>query len=115
MNFDFKNQKVLVRVDFNVPLGKQSEILDDTRIQAALPTIQHILKGGGAVILMSHLGRPGKKLNEDGSINVEKFTLNHTVAHLSNLLGEPVQFATDCGGEDSQAKAAALKSGDVLV
>jgi phosphoglycerate kinase len=115
MNFDFRNQKVLVRVDFNVPLGKQSEILDDTRIQAALPTIQHILKGGGAVILMSHLGRPGKKLNEDGSINVEKFTLNHTVAHLSNLLGKPVQFATDCGGEDSQAKAAALKSGDVLV
>lgn len=115
MNFDFKNQKVLVRVDFNVPLDKQYQILDDTRIQAALPTIQHILNGGGAVILMSHLGRPGKKLKDDGSVDVEKFTLNHTVNHLSNLLGKPVQFATDCGGEDSQAKAAALKSGDVLV
>lgn len=115
MNFDFKNQKVLVRVDFNVPLGNQYEILDDTRIQAALPTIQHILNGGGAVILMSHLGRPGKKLKDDGSINVEKFTLNHVVNHLSNLLEKPVQFAKDCGGEDSQAKAAALRSGDVLV
>ena len=115
MNFDFKNQKVLVRVDFNVPLGNQYEILDDTRIQAALPTIQHILNGGGAVILMSHLGRPGKKLNDDGSVNVEKFTLNHVVSHLSSLLGKPVQFAKDCGGEDSQAKGAALQSGDVLV
>jgi phosphoglycerate kinase len=115
MNFDFTNQKVLVRVDFNVPLGKQYEIQDDTRIQAALPTIQRILDGGGAVILMSHLGRPNKKLKEDGSIDVEKFTLNHTVNHLSNLLGLPVQFAKDCGGEDSQAKAAALQNGQVLV
>lgn len=115
MKKDFSNQKVLIRVDFNVPLDKDYNVTDDTRIQGALPTIQRVLDGGGAVILMSHLGRPLKKLNEDGSINVEKFTLRHIVQPLSNLLNLPVQFAADCGGEESYAKAAALSAGEVLV
>ena len=86
MNLDFKNKKVLVRVDFNVPLDNKYKITDDTRIKSALPTIKHILKAGGAVILMSHLGRPQKKLNEDGSINVGKFTLEHLISHLNKKL-----------------------------
>ena len=77
MNIDFKNKKVLVRVDFNVPLDSDYNITDDTRIKNALPTIKYILENGGAVILMSHLGRPQKKLTEDGKIDVEKFTLRH--------------------------------------
>ncbi|MGB0932600.1 MAG: phosphoglycerate kinase, partial [Chitinophagales bacterium] len=87
----------------------------DTRIQAALPTIQYILDNGGAVILMSHLGRPLKKLNEDGSINVAKFTLKHTVNRLSESLGRPVQFVTETVGNAASAAASALKAGEVLV
>lgn len=112
---NFQNKKVLVRVDFNVPLNKAYEITDDTRIQAALPTIQQLLSNGNAVILMSHLGRPLKKLNEDGSVNVDKFTLRHIVAYLSEVLGREVKFATDCGGEESQAFANDLKAGEVLL
>ena len=90
LNFEGKN--VLVRVDFNVPLDKEFNITDDTRIRGALPTIKHIINAGGKAILMSHLGRPLKKLKEDGSIDVEKFTLHHVVEHLSSLLGKPVTF-----------------------
>jgi phosphoglycerate kinase len=115
MNFDFNNKKVLIRVDFNVPLDKSYNIIDDTRIRAALPTIQHILDNGGAAILMSHLGRPLKKLNDDGSINRDKFTLSHVVAHLSDLLGREVKFVTDTIGEDVQTAANNLQSGEVLV
>ena len=95
MNLDFKDKKVLVRVDFNVPLDKDYNITDDTRIRKALPTVRKILKGGGAVILMSHLGRPLKSLNEDGSINVEKFTLQHLQKHLNKLLRKKTQFCPD--------------------
>jgi phosphoglycerate kinase len=114
-NISFLNKKALIRVDFNVPLNKNYEITDDTRIQAALPTIQYILDEGGAVILMSHLGRPLKKLKEDGSIDVEKFTLNHLTPYLSKVLNRNVLFASDCGGEVSQELAANLAAGDVLL
>ena len=96
MNINFKDQKALVRVDFNVPLDKQYNITDDTRIREALPTIQHILAQGGSAILMSHLGRPLEKLNADGTINKEKFTLNHLVKHLKKKLKTKVHFADDC-------------------
>lgn len=116
MNVDFSGKKVLVRVDFNVPLDKKTlAITDDTRMRAAAPTIKAILEKGGAVILMSHLDRPLKKLKEDGSIDVERFTLRHLVNHLSTLLGCPVQFANDCLGEEAIQKAAALQSGEVLL
>jgi len=92
-NHNFANQKALIRVDFNVPLDKTTlAITDDTRIKAALPTIQKILKDGGSVILMSHLGRP-KEGPED------KYSLKHLVKHLSDLLGgKTVFFANDCIG-----------------
>lgn len=112
---NFQDKKVLVRVDFNIPLDKDYNITDDTRIQAALPTIQHLLSNGNAVILMSHLGRPLKKLKDDGSVDVEKFTLRHIVAYLSEVLGREVKFAADCGGDESRAFANDLKAGDVLL
>ena len=107
-DFDFSGNKALIRVDFNVPLDENYVITDDNRIQGAAPTIKKILGDGGAVILMSHLGRP-----KEGP--AEKFSLKHIVAHLSAVLGVDVQFADDCIGEDAFAKAAALKSGDVLL
>lgn len=115
MNLNFKGKKALIRVDFNVPLDKDYKITDDTRIRGALPTIQHILDNGGAAILMSHLGRPGKKLKEDGSIDVEKFTLNHIVKHLSNLLGVAVKFSPETVGPLASQAVAELQMGEVLV
>lgn len=114
-HIDFQGKKVLVRVDFNVPLDKSYQITDDTRIQAAIPTLRYILSHGGAAILMSHLGRPEEKLLPDGSINVEKFTLRHLVAHLSKLLGTEVQFCPEFSGPEAQRMAAALKPGEVLL
>lgn len=104
----FSGKKVLIRVDFNVPLNEDFSVSDDTRIQAAVPTIQKILKDGGAVILMSHLGRP-KGGPED------KFSLKHIVSAVEAALGTPVQFASDCIGEEAESKAAALKPGEVLL
>lgn len=105
----FAGQKALVRVDFNVPLDKTTlAITDDTRIRAAIPTIQKIISDGGSIILMSHLGRP-KGGPED------KYSLKHIVQHLSNLLNVPVQFSDDCIGKEAQDKAAALKPGEVLL
>ncbi len=115
MNIELKNKKALVRVDFNVPLDKSYIITDDTRMREALPTIQHILKNGGSAILMSHLGRPLKKLKEDGSIDVEKFTLKHIVNHLSKLLGSEVLFCPETVGEKASEMSAALQPGQVLV
>ena len=115
MDLDFKNKKALVRVDFNVPLDDKFNITDDTRIEGALPTIKHILKEGGAVILMSHLGRPQKKLNDDGSINVKKFTLEHLVKHLSKKLKVKVKFCKATVGKEAKAMAKDLKSGEVLL
>jgi phosphoglycerate kinase len=107
-SFNFKNRKVLVRVDFNVPLNEKFDITDTTRIDAAIPTINKILSGGGSAILMSHLGRP-KEGRE------EKYSLRHTVSYLSKQLGKPVRFADDCIGNTASELAAALKPGEVLM
>ncbi|HEU4858938.1 MAG TPA: phosphoglycerate kinase, partial [Chitinophagaceae bacterium] len=106
---NFKGQKALIRVDFNVPLNDKYEITDDTRMKAAVPTIQKIIKDGGSVILMSHLGRP-----KDGPS--EKYSLKHLVVHLRRLLnGEAVLFANDCIGEEAHKMAAELQPGEVLL
>jgi len=106
---DFKNEKALVRVDFNVPLDEHFNITDDTRMRAAVPTIKKILNDGGSVILMSHLGRP-----KNGPEN--KFSLKHLVPHLKELLGNTeVLFANDCIGEEAKQKAEELKPGQVLL
>ena len=108
-SFSFKQEKALVRVDFNVPLDAQGAITDDTRMRAAIPTIQHIIETGGAVILMSHLGRP----KEGPSA---KYSLQQLVFHLQTLLpGIPVKFANDCIGDDAIKKSATLLPGEVLL
>jgi phosphoglycerate kinase len=106
--FDFKDKKALIRVDFNVPLDDEFKITDDKRIRAALPTISKILKDGGAVILMSHLGRP-----KDGP--TDKYSLKHILSDLSALVGVEVKFADDCIGESAVEQAADLKAGEVLL
>ena len=115
MNLPFKDKKALVRVDFNVPLDQDFNITDDTRIRKALPTIKHILDEGGAAILMSHLGRPMKKLKDDGSIDREKFTLHHVVDHLATSLGTKVHFCEETVGDKAEQMAAELPMGEVLV
>src|ERR1700754_5250525 len=105
---NFLGKKALIRVDFNVPLDKDYNITDDNRMTAALPTIKKILNDGGEVILMSHLGRP-----KGGP--EEKFSLKHIVSHLSDLLGQQVQFADDCIGAAAESKAKALGKGEVLL
>lgn len=107
-NLNFSGKKALIRVDFNVPLDESFNITDDNRIQGALPTIKKILNDGGAVILMSHLGRP-----KDGP--TDKYSLKHLVGHLSKVLNREVAFADDCIGQQAVEKAAALKNGDVLL
>jgi phosphoglycerate kinase len=107
--YNFKNQKALIRVDFNVPLDEKNAITDDTRIRAAVPTIKKILDDGGSVILMSHLGRP-----KDGPS--EKYSLKHLVIHLRKLLhGATVLFATDCIGEEAMQTAASMQPGEILL
>ncbi len=107
--FNFKGLKALVRVDFNVPLDAELKITDDTRMKAAVPTIRKIIKDGGSVILMSHLGRP-----KDGPS--DKYSLKHLVQHLSDLLGgTTVLFANDCIGEQAVLTANMLKPGEVLL
>ncbi len=106
-DYNFNGKRALIRVDFNVPLNGEFEITDDTRMRAAVPTIKKVLSGGGAVILMSHLGRP-KGVDA-------KYSLRHILKHLEELLGQPVRFADDCVGEDAKKQAAALKPGEVLL
>lgn len=106
--FSFADKKALIRVDFNVPLNDAFEVTDDTRIRAALPTIQKILNDGGAVILMSHLGRP-----KDGA--EDKFSLKHLVDPLSELIGTEVKFASDCVGDIATNAANELQMGEVLL
>ena len=105
--YNFQGKKALIRVDFNVPLNDKFEITDDTRMRAAIPTIRKVLAGGGAVILMSHLGRP-KGVDS-------KYSLKHIQKHLEELLGQPVRFADDCIGERAKKQAAELKPGEVLL
>lgn len=108
-NYDFAGKKALIRVDFNVPLNEKFEITDDTRMRAAVPTINKVIEKGGSPIIMSHLGRP-KEGPED------KYSLRHIVDHLSKLLnGATVKFATDCIGEEAKKVADTLKPGEVLM
>lgn len=107
--YDFTGKRALIRVDFNVPLDKETQtVTDDTRIRAAAPTILHVLKNGGSVVLMSHLGRP-----KDGP--EQRFSLKNIVAHTSKILGVEVKFANDCIGEGSFDMSHALKPGEVLM
>ena len=106
-NFDFKNKKALIRVDFNVPLDDDFRVSDDTRIRAAKPTIDKILKDGGSCILMSHLGRPKNREKE--------FSLSHLLETLSKDIGTKVKFVDDCIGEKVQQAVNDLKSGEVLL
>lgn len=106
-DFDFKNKKALIRVDFNVPLNEQFEVTDATRIVSAKPTIIKILEDGGSCILMSHLGRPKGFQDE--------FSLKHIAGKVQEILGVEVKFVADCIGEDVEAAAASLEPGQVLL
>ncbi len=105
-NFSFAGKKAIVRVDFNVPLNEEGKITDDTRIRGALPTLKKVLADGGALIIMSHMGKPKGKVNA-------KFSLSQIVDAVSEKLGVPVQFAPDCA--KAAEAAAALKPGEVLM
>ena len=105
-DYQFAGKKAIVRVDFNVPLDENGKITDDTRIRGALPTLKHILDEGGALIIMSHMGKPKGKVQA-------KFSLSQIKEAVAAALGRPVQFAEDCA--KAQAQAAALKPGEVLL
>jgi phosphoglycerate kinase len=107
-DLDLKGKRVLMRVDFNVPLNDRQEVTDDTRIRAALPTIAHAMGQGGRVLLVSHLGRPKGKV-------VPAMSLAPVAAHLSRLLGQPVAMAPDCMGEATEARVKTLQPGQVLM
>lgn len=106
-DFDFKNKTAIIRVDFNVPLDENFYVTDATRIEAAKPTIDKIIADGGSVILMSHLGRP-KGVEE-------KYSLKHILKKTAEILGVPVQFATNCIGDIAKNAADKLQSGEVLL
>ncbi len=107
-DFDFKGKRALIRVDFNVPLDESFEITDFTRIEAATPTIKKVLNDGGAVVLMSHLGRP-----KEGPEH--KFSLQHLVSHLSEVFGTQVKFTDDCIGAAGKKVSAELAGGEILL
>lgn len=114
-HLDMKGKKVLVRVDFNVPMDEKGHITDDTRIRAALPTLQYILQAGGAVVLLSHLGRPLKKLLPDGTFDKTKFSLKPVATRLEKHLGRKVAFCPECIGEEALSRSAALQAGEILL
>lgn len=107
-DYDFAGKKVLIRVDFNVPLDAHAHVTDATRIHAAVPTIKTVLAGGGAAILLSHLGRP-KQANE------QRFSLQHLLPCLTHILGVPIEFAQDCIGPEAQKKVQQLALRKVLL
>jgi phosphoglycerate kinase len=108
-NYDFKGKKALIRVDFNVPLNRETKtVSDNTRIKAAIPTIKKVLAEGGSVVLMSHMGRP-KNIPED------KYSLKNIVSDIESLLGQSIQFASDCIGSRAFEKSENLKVGEVLL
>ena len=108
-NYDFTGKRALIRVDFNVPLDKESlKVTDDTRIKAAIPTIKQVLKGGGGVVLMSHLGRP-KNVPE------EKYSLKNIISKVEENLGQSISFASDCIGPNAFEQSRSLKPGEVLL
>ena len=107
VDLDVTDKKVLVRVDFNVPI-KDGVVGDDTRIRAALPTINYLLEHDAAVILCSHLGRPKGEVDP-------KFSLIPAADHLSNLIGRPVGFAVDCIGQAAREATGDMKPGDIVV
>ncbi len=107
-NLAVRNKKVYIRVDYNVPLDDAGEITDDTRIRATLPTLRYLLDGGAAIILAAHLGRPQGEREEE-------FSLRPVAERLAKLLDRPVQFATDCVGEETRQQAAALQPGEILL
>ena len=107
-DFNFKDKKALVRVDFNVPQDENLNVTDDTRIVAAKPTIDKILSDGGSVIIMTHLGRPKGQVSD-------KYSLKHIIPTIEKVLGTTVKFAEDCVGEKAESTAAALQSGEILL
>ncbi|MEP2279102.1 phosphoglycerate kinase [Maribacter sp.] len=107
-DFNFEDKKALIRVDFNVPLNDQFEVTDNTRIQAAKPTIIKVLEDGGSAVLMSHLGRPKGERNAD-------LSLSHIVDAVSDVIGVAVKFVADCVGAEAEKAVAELKSGEVLL
>ncbi len=107
-DISLKGKKVLIRVDFNVPLDKHFNITDDSRIKAALPTIKKVIAGGGKAIIMSHLGRPKNGFEE-------KFSLKHTIEKLSTFLDVEVGFSADCIGKNTLTDVSKMENGDVLV
>lgn len=107
-SYNFKNKKALIRVDFNVPLDDRGVVVDDRRIQGAIPTIRQVLAQGGAAVLLSHLGRPQKGYEK-------RFSLQQLVAPLRQALGTPVSFAPSCVGADTQAQVQQLAPGAVLL
>lgn len=114
-NLNLNGKTVLMRVDFNVPLNASFDVTDDTRIRAALPTINFVLEKGAKLVLMSHLGRPEKKLKEDGSIDREKFTLKHIIKVLSKLLSKEIKFIDETVGDRVEVAVSGLSSGEVLL
>ena len=109
-DLDLKGKKVLVRVDFNVPQGKDGSISDDRRIRAALPTLQHILDQGGSLILISHLGRPSGDPEAD-----KPFRMDRIGQRLAELIGRPVKKVDDTVGEAAKAACAALQPGEIVL
>ncbi len=107
-DFNFSGKHALIRVDFNVPLDKSFNVTDDNRIRSTIPTLKKILKDGGSLVLMSHLGRPKDGLDE-------KYSLKHTLKTTEQLLGVPVKFVSDCISEEAYTLSAALKPGEVLI
>jgi phosphoglycerate kinase len=106
-DYDFRNKRAIVRFDFNVPLNEKFEVTDDTRIRAAIPTIEKILSAGGSIIAMTHLGRPKGV--------TEKYSLKHIIPTLEKLIGKKILFAPDCIGEDAAELSKNLKPGEFLL